>query len=270
MYKHIKHSLRLFVGVLFAVGLLTQTAQAEEASKSDIAAQANNPLANMKAFNLHNYYIGEQTGSGESADQFWLRYAQPFKLGGNWLMRASLPINSFPTLPDGDKETGLGDLNVFAAYLFDTGNPAISFGFGPEIIAPTASKDALGSGKWSAGFANILFDARSKKIQYGYLLTWATSFAGEGDRADVNSGAFQPFAMYQLGKGAYLRSTGIWTYDFETDNYSVPVGFGIGKVFKKGKTVFNAFIEPQWSVADKGPGWPEWQVFVGFNMQFLK
>lgn len=270
MYKHIKHSLRLFVGVLLAVGLLTQTAQAEEESKADIASQANNPLANMKAFNLHNYYIGEQTGSGESADQFWLRYAQPFKLGGNWLMRASLPINSFPTLPDGDKETGLGDLNVFAAYLFDTGNPAISFGFGPEIIAPTASKDALGSGKWSAGFANILFDARSKKIQYGYLLTWATSFAGEGDQADVNSGAFQPFAMYQLGKGVYLRSTGIWTYDFETYNYSVPVGFGIGKVFKKGKTVFNAFIEPQWSVADKGPGWPEWQVFVGFNMQFLE
>ena len=44
----------------------------------------------------------------------------------------------------------------------------------------------------------------------------------------------------------------------------------IEKANKKGKTVFNAFVEPQWSVADKGPGWPEWQVFVGFNMQFLK
>ena len=247
--------------------MLTEKAIAD--GNANLAAQANNPLANMTAFNLHNYYIGEQTGSGESANQFWLRYAKPFSLGGDWLMRASLPINSFPTLPDGDKETGLGDLNVFAAYLFDTGNPAVSFGLGPQINAPTATKDELGSEKWSAGLANVLFDARSAKFQYGYLLTWMASFAGEEDRADVNIGAFQPFAMYQLGKGRYLRSTGIWAYNFETDNYSVPVGIGIGQVIPKGKTVYNVFVEPQWSVADKGPGWPEWQVFVGFNMQFL-
>lgn len=245
--------------------------QAFAESKAEIAAQANNPLANMTAFNLHNYYIGEQTGSGESANQFWLRYAKPFSLGsGTWLMRASLPINTLPTLPDGDKETGLGDLNVFAAYLFDTGNPAVSFGLGPQINAPTATKDALGSDKWAAGLANVLFDARSKKFQYGYLLTWMASFAGDDDKPDINTGAFQPFGMYQLGKGSYLRSTGIWVYNFETDHYTIPLGIGIGKVFKKGKTVFNTFIEPQWSVADEGPGWAEWQVFLGFNMQFLK
>ncbi|MEA1889194.1 MAG: hypothetical protein U9N50_05360 [Pseudomonadota bacterium] len=246
------------------------TGNAIAADDAGLAAQANNPLANMTAFNLHNYYIGEQTGSGESANQFWLRYAKPFSLGGDWLMRASLPINTFPTLPDGDKETGLGDLNVFAAYLFDTGNPAVSFGLGPQLNIPTASKDELGSEKWSAGLANVLFDARSAKFQYGYLLTWMASFAGEDDRADVNIGAFQPFAMYQLGKGRYLRSTGIWAYNFETDNYSVPAGIGFGQVIPKGKMMYNIFVEPQWSVADKGPGWPEWQVFVGFNMQFLK
>jgi len=173
----------------FAVCIVSMlTGHAIAADKADIAAQANNPLANMKAFNLHNYYIGEQTGSGESANQFWLRYAQPFTLGGDWLMRASLPINHFPTPPDGDKVTGLGDLNAFAAYLFDTGNPAVSFGLGPLISAPTATKDELGSGKWSGGFSNIFFDAKSKKFQYGYLLTWQHSFAGEDDRADVNSG----------------------------------------------------------------------------------
>jgi hypothetical protein len=114
-------------------------------------------------------------------------------------MRASLPINTFPIPPDGDKETGFGDLNVFAAYLFDTGNPAVSFGLGPQINAPTATKDSLGSEKWSAGLANVLFDARSSKFQYGYLLTWAGSFAGEENRADVNISAFQPFGIYQLG-----------------------------------------------------------------------
>ncbi|MCP5458329.1 MAG: hypothetical protein H6971_01700 [Gammaproteobacteria bacterium] len=234
------------------------------------AAQANNPLANMTAFNIQDYYIGELTDSDKSANQFWLRFAKPLSIAKtNWIFRASLPINTFPTVPDGDKDTGLGDFNIFAAYLIDTGNPAVSFGIGPQITAPTASNDDLGSGKWSAGLANVLFNASSPKFQYGYLLTWQASFAGEDDRADVNTAAFQPFVFYQLGGGTYLRAAPIWVYNFENDDYSVPLGIGIGQVIKKDKTVYNVFIEPQFSVADEGPGQPDWQIFFGFNMQFL-
>lgn len=248
---------------------LASSAWAEQAG-GDVAAQANNPLANMKAFNLQNYYMGELTESDDSANQFWLRYAQPFSIGeSNWLMRASLPINSFPTRADGDWETGLGDFNVFAAWLVPSKNPAVSLGFGPLLTAPTATDETLGSEKWSAGFANVLFNASSKKYQYGYLLIWQHSFAGDSDRADVNLGAFQPFFMYQLGKGLYLRSTGIWAYNFENDTYSVPLGLGIGQVIPVGKTVLNLFVEPQYSIADKGPGWPEWQIFAGLNFQFV-
>jgi len=234
------------------------------------AAQANNPLANMTAFNIQDYYVGDLSDSDEDANQLWFRFAQPFSLGKtDWLMRASLPLNTFPTQPDDDHETGLGDLNIFAAYLFDTGNPAVSFGFGPQLTMPTATKDELGSEKWSAGFANVLFNAESRKFQYGYLLTWQASFAGDSDRSDVNTGALQPFAFYQLGKGLYLRSAPIWVYDFDNDYYSVPLGLGIGQVIPQGKTVFNIFIEPQVSVLDHGPGQPQWQIFTGFNMQFL-
>ena len=234
------------------------------------SAQANNPLANMTAFNLQNYYIGELTESGEDANQFWFRYAKPFSLGGsNWLLRASLPVNTFSTQPDGDKETSVGDLNLFTAYLIDTGNPAVSFGIGPQLTAPTAGKDELGSEQWSAGLVNVLFNATSPKFQYGYLATWQTKFAGEDDREDVNVGAFQPFAFYQLGDGHYLRAAPIWAYNFENDNYSVPLGIGYGKVIKKEKTVYNFFVEPQFSVADDGPGQPEWQIYFALNMQFL-
>ena len=34
------------------------------------------------------------------------------------------------------------------------------------------------------------------------------------------------------------------------------------------RIVYNAFIEPQYSIDTKGPGQPEWQIFAGFNMQF--
>jgi hypothetical protein len=247
-------------------------ALAQQAAGGADAAQANNPLANFTALNFQDYYMGELTSPADkSANQFWIRYADPLSIGkSHWILRASLPVNSYPTGANQSTETGVGDLNAFAAYLIDLGDPAISFGIGPQVTAPTASKDALGSGKWSAGFANVLFNARSKTFQYGYLLTWQASFAGDSDRSKVDVGAFQPFLFYQLGGGTYLRAAPIWVRDFENHTYSVPLGVGIGQVIPKGRTVYNVFIEPQWSVADKGPGWPKWQVFIGFNMQFAK
>ncbi len=236
-------------------------------AEASAAAQANNPLASMTAFNIQNYYIGRQTQSGDAANQFWLRYAQPLSLAGSdWVMRASLPVNSFPA--DGHYETGMGDLNVFAAYLIDTGDPAISFGFGPQVTAPTATNESVGSEKWSAGLVNVLFNASSPKFQYGYLLSWQNSFAGSNHREDVDLVAFQPFAMYQLGGGTYLRSTPIWTYNLENDGYSMPLGLGIGQIIKRNKTIYNFFIEPQFSLASRGRGQPDWQIFMGLNLQF--
>jgi hypothetical protein len=248
--------------------LLNFPGVAASQDSASVAAQANNPLANTTAFNLQNYYIGELTAPDKEANQFWLRYATPFKLGEtNWLMRASLPVNTLPVGPSLGNETGLGDLNLFAAYLMDTGKPGVSFGIGPQVTLPTASKDGLGSDRTSLGLVNVLFNAESPKWQYGYLLSWQHSVGGSS-KPDVNQGAFQPFLFYQLGGGNYLRAAPIWVRNFDNDDYSVPLGIGFGRVIKGQSAVYNLFIEPQWSIADKGPGWPKWQLFMGFNMQF--
>ena len=73
-----------------------------------------------------------------------------------------------------------------------------------------------------------------------------------------------------MEKGYYLRSVPIWTYNFDNGNYSMPLGLGIGKVIKKGKAVYNIFVEPQWSIADRGAGQPNFQVFFAVNMQVAK
>ncbi|EAX5650148.1 hypothetical protein BBY84_08630 [Salmonella enterica] len=260
--------MKTFLPAVLLSGIAVVADAAEQ--QSGDAAQANNPLANMTAFNMQNYYIGDVSGTDSDANQFWFRYAQPFSLGeSKWLLRGSLPINTFPTGANGGHKTGTGDLNLFASWLIDTGNPAVSFGFGPQITAPTASEHALGTEKWSAGLVNVLFNASSPKFQYGYLASWQHSFAGEEQRSDVNLGTFQPFLFYQLGGGTYLRAAPIWVYNFQNDSYSVPMGLGVGQVIKQGKTVYNFFVEPQGSVADDGPGQPRWQIFAGFNLQFM-
>jgi hypothetical protein len=266
------HRTALLAGAaLLVCGLPTYGADAPPAADNaqDAQAQANNPLANFTAFNVHDYYIGELTDSDEDANQLWFRYARPFSLGDSrWLMRASLPVNTYQTGANASHQTGLGDLNAFAAWLIDTGVRNMSFGFGPQVTLPTATVAALGSEQWSAGFVNTMFYYGWKKFQVGYLLSWQASFAGDEDRADVNLGAFQPFLFYQIGAGWYLRSTGVMAYNFDDDTYSVPIGFGLGKVLPTPKVVFNVFVEPQVSVADEGPGWPDWQVFIGLNSQF--
>jgi len=83
--------------------------------------------------------------SDKEANQFWLCYGRPFSAGeSNWLLSTSLPLNTYPAAPTGGHQTRLGNLNLFAAWLIDTGNPAVSFDFGSQITAPTASRNALG------------------------------------------------------------------------------------------------------------------------------
>jgi len=54
-------------------------------------------------------HIGELTDPDENANQFWLRFAKPLSIGQtNWIMRASLPINTYPVAPSLDHETGFG------------------------------------------------------------------------------------------------------------------------------------------------------------------
>lgn len=244
--------------------VLTIPISAQESSSA--AAQANNPLADITAFNIQNYYVPELSGlDNQNANTLWFRYAQPF---GKWLFRASLPVKRVPT-GIGTTTSGMGDLNMFLAYLFDTGNPARSFGLGPQLSFPTATEDETGTGKYEAGLTAVLFDATTPMFQWGGLVTWQTDVAGDDDRADTNLLAVQPFYFFQLGNGYYFRGAPIWAFNLETDDYHVPVGLGFGKVLKSGSTVYNFFIEPQFTVLDRGVGQPELQLYMALNMQFL-
>ena len=106
------------------LGLVNVAGAQDDAAATDVA-QANNPLLRAKAFNLHDYYIGDLTDMDEDANQFWMRFAMPFSIGDTqWLMRASLlAVNTVPAPPELEHETGLGDFNVFAAYQMDVGIP---------------------------------------------------------------------------------------------------------------------------------------------------
>jgi len=259
---------RFAVTFIAAATLNVSAVSAQQQPSDNDLAQANNPLANFVAFNVQNYWIPRLYGlPDDTANYLWLRGVVP---AGRWLIRASVPV---PTVPSSDPTvldsvSGLGDVNAFAAYTLTKPGATRMIGVGPLLAAPTATDDALGSGKWQGGAAAVVFDFSSPKVQWGTLLTWQASFAGDDDREDTNLLVFQPFYIFQLGKGLYLRSTAIWAFNLEQNTYNMPFGLGIGKVLVNKNTVYNFFVEPQFTFLHRGVGEPELQIFAGINMQF--
>ncbi|UZE14863.1 hypothetical protein [Pseudomonas sp. B21-053] len=237
---------------------------AEEANKS------NNPLNLAPGANLQDYYTPKLYDTNVHTNDALLRGTLPVApndfIGVPQLLRATLPISTRPD-PHNGYSTGIGDLNLFDIFLLKT--DGIQLGIGPQITAPTAEQDELGTGKWQAGLAAIAIDSSPRGL-LGALVQYQSSFAGDHDRAHVETATMQPFIIHNLAKGWYLRSTGTWTFDLKNDTHYIPIGFGGGKVWKSGTNVFNAFVEPQWTVERKGDGLPQFTLFAGINVTFGK
>jgi hypothetical protein len=241
-----------------------------EASESDQdqVNKANNPLADLMAISLHNYYFPRLNGvPNESANTLWLRIITPV-----WRLipRVSLPIQVVPApYPTGSvaKVTGIGDLNVFATFVVTPDDSPAMLGLGPIYTAPTASNDALGHGKHEVGVAALTVWTKGIFL-LGGLVNYQIGVGGDSNRPRTQFIAAQPFAFFQLGKGYYLRSAPIWFFDIEQPTYNVPFGLGAGKVILTDKAAVNLFIEPQFSIALRGIGQPGVQIFAGVNLQF--
>ncbi len=249
--------------IFFCMSQVVFAQEGKQEVDEETLKKANDPMADVKAFNVQSYLVSKLYGLPDnSVTQTLARYSQPL---GKVLLRVTMPfiVSSEATKAP---TTGFGDLSLFAIYSFpvSAGN---KIGIGPNLTFPTGSHN-LGAGKWQAGLSFLAFMASNKQIQWGTLLQWQTSFAGDDDRPDVSLLTPQVFGIWQLGGGWNLRSTGIWSFNLHTGDYSVPIGLGAGKVMKVGKLVFNLFAEPQFTVFAEGVGQPKYQTFVGFNTQF--
>ena len=246
------------------------TAQFSE-SEQDQVNKANNPLADLMAVNLHNYYSPKLNGvPDESANTMWLRTVTPY-----WRLipRVSLPIQVAPvadtsTTPTTyNAVTGIGDLNVFATFVVTPDESPAMVGIGPIYTAPTASNDALGAGKHQIGLAGLTVWSKGILL-LGALVNYQIGVGGDSSKPRTQYIGAQPFMMLQLGKGYYLRSAPIWYFNIEEPGYNVPFGLGAGKAIITDKVVYNLFMEPQFSIAIRGVGLPAVQIFAGINLQF--
>lgn len=242
-------------------------AAAVQAQSAEQVNEANNPLTPKITLNLQNQWAPDLYDLPDDyTNAVLFRGVLPHKLFGlPQILRATMPVTTAPAR-DGGTVTGAGDLNVFDLWL--TRHGGMEVGIGPQLTFPTASKDETGTGKWQAGLAGVVI-APQKWGLLGGLVTWQHSFAGDRDRPTQNNLSAQPFIIYNLPDGWYLRSSASWAFDLARDHYVIPIGTGAGKVWLlPDGTSINAFLEPQWTVAHDGAGQPRFQLYAGLNFQF--
>jgi hypothetical protein len=250
-----------------APGTLTDGAQeaAEVRSESDVA-RANNPIAPMNSIYFQNYYAPSAYGATGSSNLLDIR---SIVISGRQIIRATLPIVS-NDVGNAPQVSGLGDFNVFDAFRVSPERSKDVVAVGPMLAAPTATNRALGQGKWQAGVAGVGVYSLSESSLLIGILTWQHSFAGDHSQPGAQVVTFQPIVALSVGHGYYVRSSGICSFDLSNKRSVIPVGAGVGRVFRTRDVVMNAFIEPQVTVHHSGVGQASVQLFSGLNVQFRK
>lgn len=254
------------VRTLGACVLLWSASAAAQQVSADEANKANNPLNPAPGVNFQDVWAPELYGFDSHTNDVLLRGTLPVRPGMlKWpqLIRVTVPISTRPT--GSGFRTGLGDINIFDILLLGHTAGGIQYGAGPLLVMPTATDDALGTGKWQIGVATTAIHSSPRGL-LGTLVQFQTSFAGDGDRPAVTSMTVQPLWIHNLQTGWYLRSSGIWTFNLRNGDFWTPVGFGFGKVMKSRQNTANFFFEPQWSVAHSGIAVPKYTIYTGINV----
>ena len=237
-----------FRAILVAVSALFPAALPVWAQESsEIAKQAQNPIANVISVPIENDFSPQTGINKEDSYVLELKPVVPFKLSNDWTLitRTIIPVIQVPDLaPTVDGTTGVGDVQL-SLFLSPAKAGAVIWGVGPVVSFPTASQEILGTKKLSVGPTVVVLRIQGHWL-FGTLVQNLFSVAGPAARADVNQMLMQPFANYNLRHGWYLTSSPIITANWEVNpnqRWVVPVGGGVGKIVHLGKLPVNIYTQ---------------------------
>lgn len=256
------------VSLTLALSMAAPHASAEQ-TEAELAKAAQNPVADMISLPFQsntNFGVGPDDKT-QNILNIQPVYPMPLSEKWNLITRTIAPVIWQEEIVPGVEQFGLGDI-TFTAFLSPKKPGKWIWGAGPVLLLPTATDETLGSEKWGAGPSAVALAIRGPWL-FGGLINQIWSFAGEDDRQDVDLMLVQPFVNCNFPKGWYLVSSPIITANWEaggSDTWTIPVGGGVGKIFRLGKQPMNVQFQGFYNV-EKPEFGPEWT--LRFQLQFL-
>jgi hypothetical protein len=266
----------LAAAVVTAAAMAAAPAHAEM-SAEELAKLAQNPIANLISVPFQsntNFNVGPLQGTQEVLN---IQPVIPFELNSEWnvITRTIVPIIWNPALsPTIDSTSGLGDI-VFSA-LLSPGKPGeFIWGAGPIFQLPTNSKPELGNKNWGMGLEGVVLRIeKGSPWVYGAIINNIWSLTSDKQGGSYSNFLLQPFVNYNIpdGDGLYLQTAPEFTASWKADSgqqWTVPLGGGVGKVFHFGRLPVNMHLTAYYNVVKPDYG-SNWQIQLQMQFMFPK
>ena len=161
----------------------------------------------------------------------------PFSISENWnlISRTILPLVwNDGVIPGEDHQFGLG--TTTQSFFFSPKQPTaggLIWGVGPAFLVPTATDD-IATNQWGAGITGVALK-QAGPWTMGALANHLWSVTGDSDDGDISSTFLQPFLSYTTPKAVSFTLNTESTYDWENEQWSVPINFLVAKMATIGR-----------------------------------
>jgi len=252
--------------------LFSATAQAEKQLSADEAAKElanpNTALASLNFKFQYRTFEGNLAGaSNQNSSLVLFQPSLPFPLdnGDKIIFRPAVPLIASQPAPLGagqyDDESGIGDIAFDLAYAPKRDDGLlVAYGFISSL--PTATEDSLGSDRVTLG-PELLIGKITQDYVLGAFPNHQWDVAGSGDKK-INLTTMQVFASILPGGGWNYGSSPIMSYDWETEESTIPVNFNFGKTLMFNGSPWKLSLEINYYVAQPDAFGPEWM--IGFTV----
>lgn len=262
---------QLAVSVLLASAVSTAASAAE--SQAELAKKLNNPIADLVSVPFQLNY-DDDLGPTEEGERYILNIQPviPFHINDDWnvISRTIVPLVKLEDVPPGNSEDGVGDV---LQSLFFSPRALVdgwTWGVGPALSLRTTTDELLGAEKWSAGPTAVALK-QEHGWTYGMLANHLWSYAGNGDATDVDATYMQPFLGFTTSKYTTFMLNTESTYDWEGNDWSVPVNFMVTQLFKIGKQPMSIQLGARyWADTPENVGPEGWGARLAYTLVFPK
>lgn len=243
------------------------------AQDADLAKQLSNPIASLISVPMQLNYdsgIGPSDGHRTALN---IQPVIPISLNEDWnlISRTVVPVVwQSDVAGDSGYQFGLGD--TMQSFFFSPKKPGpngVIWGAGPAFLLPTGTNELLGSEKFGIGPTAVALKQHGPWT-YGALANHIWSVAGDDERANVSSTFLQPFVSYTTKDAWTFALNTESTYDWEQNEWSVPVNFTVAKLVKFGEQPVNLQVGARYWAKSPDNGADGWGFRTSVTFLFPK